>query len=70
MTLVNIEKASFSYGTGHIFKDLSLKVDRGEICCLLGPNGCGKTTLLDCILGTLQLKTGRILINNKENQKA
>jgi len=68
MTLVNIEKTSFSYGTENIFEDLSLKVNKGEICCLLGPNGCGKTTLLDCILGTLQLKTGRILINSKETK--
>ena len=66
MTLVNIEKAAFSYETEDIFTNLSLNIYKGEICCLLGPNGCGKTTLLDCILGTLQLKKGRILINSKE----
>ena len=66
MTLVNIEKAAFSYGTEDVFTNLSLNINKGEICCLLGPNGCGKTTLLDCILGTLQLKKGRILINSKE----
>ncbi len=68
MILVNIEKAAFSYGNGNIFNDLSLNINKGEICCLLGPNGCGKTTLLDCILGTLQPRKGRILINGRDTR--
>jgi len=66
MALVCVEQAAFRYDTTDIFTGLNLNVNPGEICCLLGPNGCGKTTLLDCILGTLRLKKGCVLINGKD----
>lgn len=69
MALVSIETAAFRYDTADIFSGLNLKVHPGEICCLLGPNGCGKTTLLDCILGALHLNNGRILLNGKETKQ-
>ena len=66
MSLIEIQGISFDYGQGNIFQDLSFQVDRGEIFCLLGPNGCGKTTLLDCLLGILKPEVGRILIDQKD----
>ena len=60
MTLISVSNASFSYGTRSIFDDISFSVASGEIFCLLGPNGCGKTTLLDCMLGFHRLRSGRI----------
>ncbi|WP_242848786.1 ABC transporter ATP-binding protein [Syntrophomonas palmitatica] len=44
--------------------DISLQIREGEIFFLLGPNGCGKTTLLDCILGILKPRSGSIQLNN------
>jgi iron complex transport system ATP-binding protein len=66
MSLIEIIDADFDYGQESIFHDINLAIDKGEIFCLLGPNGCGKTTLLDCILGALRLKNGGILINGKD----
>ena len=66
--LIQVKKASFSYGTHAVFKDLNFTVNSGRIMCLLGPNGCGKTTLLDCILGLHHLQSGNILIDNKNSK--
>lgn len=43
-----------------LFDDLSLDIERGQRWALLGPNGCGKTTLLRCLLGLEQPDKGRI----------
>ncbi|MGS0745861.1 ABC transporter ATP-binding protein [Syntrophomonas erecta subsp. sporosyntropha] len=42
---------------------MNFTITPGEIFCLLGPNGCGKTTLLDCVLGLLRPQQGKVLLN-------
>lgn len=63
--VMEIEGASFSYGQKDIFKNLNLKVGKSQIFCLVGPNGCGKTTLLESILGIQKLKAGNIYVEGK-----
>jgi iron complex transport system ATP-binding protein len=65
MSLVEVKNAVFAYGSENIFEDINFQLNKGEVLCLLGPNGCGKTTLLDCILGLLRLKSGDIFLNDK-----
>ena len=60
---MQVNNASFSYGEKLVFNGISFNIQQGEIYCVLGPNGCGKTTLLSCILGTLKLNGGQILID-------
>lgn len=67
--LIEVTGATFAYDSRTIFQDLSFKVRPGEIFCLLGPNGCGKTTLLDAILGYNKLKSGSIKIRGQELNK-
>lgn len=45
-----------------LFRDVSLDINRGQRWALLGPNGCGKTTLLRCLLGLVTLDDGQINI--------
>ncbi|SPD75365.1 Iron(III) ABC transporter, ATP-binding protein [uncultured Desulfobacterium sp.] len=66
MRLVEVRDATFFYGAQEVFTHISFHVGPGEVFCLLGPNGCGKTTLLDCILGLHHLHSGSILIGGKD----
>lgn len=62
---LEINHAICGYGSKAIFKDVSFSVDSGEILCLLGPNGVGKTTLFKSILGFLKLMGGEILLDGE-----
>ncbi len=67
MKLIEVKMAAFAYKK-KVFYDVNLFLEHGEVCCLMGPNGCGKTTLIDCILGILPLKAGEILIDGQNIQ--
>ena len=63
---IEIKNGAFSYRKGStVFKELNFSADSSGVFCLLGPNGCGKTTLLKCIAGLLTLKSGEILLNGQ-----
>ena len=54
------------YGSGpDIINSCSINVNRGEIVAILGPNGAGKSTAMKAMLGLLNLKSGSILIDEK-----
>jgi iron complex transport system ATP-binding protein len=55
---IKLQEACFNYGERDIFSNLNFEIDKADIMCLLGSNGCGKTTLLRCIRGLLKFKTG------------
>ncbi|WP_230676037.1 ATP-binding cassette domain-containing protein, partial [Yersinia kristensenii] len=46
------------YGQNHILWDINLEIPRGQCTCLIGRNGVGKTTLINCIMGHLPIKSG------------
>ena len=48
------------YGEGHILRDVDLQIPQGEMVCLIGRNGVGKTTFLKTLIGLLQQKSGSI----------
>ena len=64
--LIEIEKAGFCYREQEVFGDISFHLNKSEMFCIVGPNGCGKTTLLDCILGLQSLNSGRIRLNGRD----
>lgn len=49
----------------NVLKDISFKVNQGEIVAIVGPSGCGKTTLLNLISGLIKPDDGNILIHGK-----
>jgi branched-chain amino acid transport system ATP-binding protein len=51
MSLLELDSVDASYGESHILREVSLTVEEGEICALLGRNGAGKTTTLRSIAG-------------------
>jgi iron complex transport system ATP-binding protein len=63
---IAIRGGSFSYGNGEVFTDLCCDVSPGEVLCLLGANGCGKTTLLRCLSGYLKLKSGAVYLDGSD----
>ncbi|HEX4152018.1 MAG TPA: polyamine ABC transporter ATP-binding protein [Steroidobacteraceae bacterium] len=63
---VEIERVSKSFGDFKAVDDVSLKIYKGEIFCLLGASGCGKTTLLRMLGGFETPSSGRILIDGED----
>lgn len=62
---LEVSNLSFKYEKTLIFKDVSFDVSDGEILCLLGPNGTGKTTLFKAILGLHKAEQGKILLDGQ-----
>ncbi|WP_456296204.1 ABC transporter ATP-binding protein [Vibrio sp. AK197] len=62
---LSINHLTCKYDQQVILESLSLKVEQGEIVCLLGASGCGKTTLLKAIAGLLPLSSGSISLRHQ-----
>jgi len=63
-SIIEIENLSFGYGLDIILKDINFDVTSGEFLAIAGPNGVGKTTLLNLICGLLKPKTGAIRVDS------
>lgn len=63
LELKNISK---SFGEKEVVKDLSFSLPKGELLCLLGASGCGKTTTLKMISGFLKTDKGQILVDGQD----
>ena len=59
--LLEITGLNTYYGESHIPRDVDLSVKAGEMVCLIGRNGVGKTTLLKSLIGLLRPRSGEIL---------
>ena len=66
MMRLEAQKLAFGYSERPVGRDVSLVVDPGEVLCLLGPNGCGKTTLFKTLLGLLPLQGGYVTLSGDE----
>jgi iron complex transport system ATP-binding protein len=65
--MMKVTNGTFSYdGKRNIFENISFSVDKGEVFCILGPNGIGKSTLLRCLCNLIKLNSGLITINGKD----
>jgi urea transport system ATP-binding protein len=62
-TLLEIRGLNTYYGESHILRDVDLNVKAGEMVCLIGRNGVGKTTLLKSLIGLLRPRRGEIVFS-------
>ena len=66
--LLSIEGIETAYGTSQVLFGMSLQVARGEVVTLIGRNGMGKTTTVKSVMGMLQPRAGRIVMDGQELQ--
>jgi len=64
--IINVASLSKSYGKKNVLNDVSFQIEEGSIVGLLGPNGCGKTTLIKILTGLIKDHTGTVKIDNDE----
>ena len=63
------ENMTGGYGGADIITSCTINVNRGEIVAILGPNGAGKSTAMKAMLGLLNLKSGKVVIDGKDISK-
>ncbi|EPZ8123287.1 urea ABC transporter ATP-binding subunit UrtE [Yersinia enterocolitica] len=64
--MLQVNELDQYYGGSHILRGLSFEAAIGEVTCLLGRNGVGKTTLLKCLMGLVPAKNGTISWEGKD----
>lgn len=62
--MLEVKNLSVRYGRHHALDHVSVKVDKGEICVILGANGAGKSSLLKAIAGTVRVEPGSEIVMN------
>ena len=63
--MIQLQHLSLRYGQKEILRDLDLSVGEARITAVMGPNGCGKTSLLRCIGGLIEPTEGAVLVDGK-----
>ncbi|MBF0258215.1 MAG: ABC transporter ATP-binding protein [Desulfamplus sp.] len=62
--MIVVKEISFAYGFSPVIENLSFEFEAGRFYSILGPNGCGKTTLLDLLIGHLKPQSGKVVLGN------
>ncbi|MBE9571546.1 MAG: ABC transporter ATP-binding protein [Proteobacteria bacterium] len=67
--LLEVKRINTFYDVSHILFDVSLEIDDGEVVCILGRNGVGKTTTVRSIMGLTPPRSGSVVFNGIEIQR-
>ena len=65
--MITIKNLNKSYGKQQVLHDINLTLEQGQCIGFVGPNGCGKTTLMKCILGLVTPQSGEVLVNGMKH---
>ena len=68
-TILYVDQVRKSYGKKRVLKNMSFSIERGKIVGFLGPNGCGKTTLVKLINGLIPVTDGVIMVGGNRRGK-
>ncbi|EEA95049.1 amino acid ABC transporter ATP-binding protein [Pseudovibrio sp. JE062] len=61
--MIEIKNLQKSFGQHHVIKGIDLTIDKGEVLCLIGGSGSGKSTMLQCINGLHSIDDGKVLVD-------
>ena len=64
--MLDVVGLNVSYGAAPALWDVSVRVDDGELVCVVGPNGAGKSTLINVIAGMHRARTGQLRFNGQD----
>ena len=64
--VLEVKSLSKSFGVNKILNDINFELYSGDVVGLIGPNGCGKTTLMKCILGLYHCDVGKVEIDGND----
>lgn len=67
--MLNVQDINQYYGSSHTLRGITMSVKQGECMALLGRNGVGKTTLLQCLMGVQSLASGSIHFDGQDISK-
>jgi branched-chain amino acid transport system ATP-binding protein len=68
-TILSFKNVNAGYGRVRILNDLSFEVKKGEVYGVIGPNGCGKTTMFNALIGLIMPTQGEIIYDGKNVTK-
>lgn len=66
--MIRLDGISAGYGDITVLRDLSFQAQSGQITCIMGRNGVGKSTLLKCIMGLVPARSGSVTLDGTELQ--
>ncbi len=68
--MLRLEKVNVYYGESHILRNVSFQIEPGQVACVMGRNGVGKSTTLKAIMGLLPVRSGQIIFDGGDITKA
>ncbi|WP_306301279.1 ATP-binding cassette domain-containing protein [Thalassobacillus sp. C254] len=67
--MLQLRELEVAYEESTVIRDISLKVKKGQVVCIMGRNGVGKSTLIKAVIGLLKAKKGSIHFQDKNVTK-
>jgi urea transport system ATP-binding protein len=64
--MLRLDNVNIYYGESHVLRNVSFEAGAGQVLCLMGRNGVGKTTTLKAIAGLLAPRSGRVLLDGRD----